>query len=425
MSASRQKNCNGCVQTKRRCDRRTPVCSRCVERGTLCVYNKSKEASRQDKNAVGPSPSPWTPSYPPFNTTGSLFDVGFLEGTPTDLQPEIGVDSIHQSGLDAVVSGDISMPTSMDFLPNVNSPCPDQWFIHNSEMAQLTERPSPNGGEVAGGFEKMAFCARFGPWNLYDPTTSLFYIVNRVKEFSAEIAARNTTPFLHRRLYHDYMPQCILSVFSTCVLYASRTPENTAMVIKALSHNARELVDNESRRVTLPPVEKLARAQALFLYQMIRLFDGDVTLRAQGERDIALLKKWLGELCHIRDNLGDLVLLEQASIREQPPIEWEKWIFAECVRRTVLVAYAALNLYELLKDPTYREIDSPWNYAHRWTLGRSLWEATSTSEFSRAWKESSHSVIVNFSLGNFAEKGIEPGEIDGFAEMILKLHTIE
>ncbi len=96
-----------------------------------------------------------------------------------------------------------------------------------------------------------------------------------------------------------------------------------AMVMRALSDSAREFVEAEAYNVVPTPIEKLARSQALFLYQIIRLFDGDVTLRVQGEKDMGLLKTWLGELCRIRDNLGDLALLEYASVREQSPVEWE------------------------------------------------------------------------------------------------------
>lgn len=95
------------------------------------------------------------------------------------------------------------------------------------------------------------------------------------------------------------------------------------MVMKAISDSARELVDAETYRVVPTPVEKLARSQTLFLYLIIRLFDGDVTLRAQGEKDIGLLKTWLSELCRIRDNLGDLALLDSALVKDQSPAEWE------------------------------------------------------------------------------------------------------
>ena len=161
------------------------------------------------------------------------------------------------------------------------------------------------------------------PWHLYDSKTPLHYVVTRVKGFTADVATRNATPFLHRYLYRDHTPQCILSCFTANVLYANRTPENTAMVMRALQSRVSELVDAEAGRVVARPVEKLACTQALFLYQIIRLLDGDVILRAQGERDIPLLQTWLGDLCRVRENLGDLAQLGNSVMRNQPPREWE------------------------------------------------------------------------------------------------------
>lgn len=95
------------------------------------------------------------------------------------------------------------------------------------------------------------------------------------------------------------------------------------MVIRALHATVKELVEGEACRTVVTPVEKLARTQALFLYQIIRMLDGDVILRAQGERDVPLLFKWVGELCRLRENLGDLAQLEDGIVRKQPPQEWE------------------------------------------------------------------------------------------------------
>jgi hypothetical protein len=161
------------------------------------------------------------------------------------------------------------------------------------------------------------------PWHLYDSKTPLHYIVARVKGFTTDVVARNATPFLHRYLYRDLTPQCILSCFTANVLYANRTQANTAMVMRVLHSSVRELVDAEAGRVIATPVEKLARTQALFLYQIICLLDGDVILRAQGERDIPLLQTWLADLCKVRENLGDLAQLGDSVMRKQPPGEWE------------------------------------------------------------------------------------------------------
>lgn len=158
------------------------------------------------------------------------------------------------------------------------------------------------------------------PWHLYDPKSPLHSTVNRVKQFTKDVATENSAPFLHRYLYRSHTPQCILSCFTTCVLYNNRTPANTAMVIRALHGNVRELLDNETGRTTVTPTEKLARAQALFLYQIMRLFDENITLRSQAEMDMPVLETWLGELCKIRENLGDL---EDDGARHQKPVEWE------------------------------------------------------------------------------------------------------
>jgi len=158
---------------------------------------------------------------------------------------------------------------------------------------------------------------------LYDPTTPLYHLANRIKSFTSGAAERNATPFMHRYLYKDHTPSCILECFSINVLYSNRNPANMAMVMRALHHNVGDLVRTERGRATSTVAQKLARTQALFLYQVIRLFDGDITLRAQGEADIPLLQAWLGELCRVRDNLGDLEGTAQSAVVMQPPKDWE------------------------------------------------------------------------------------------------------
>ncbi|GAW14269.1 hypothetical protein ANO14919_036690 [Xylariales sp. No.14919] len=425
-SASRQKNCNGCVQAKRRCDRRTPICSRCAEKSMACVYKKSKTANRRGKNTreltpctealAFESPGCSLPIVP-----GLSFDLNYPENIPTGFQPAVAAEHVPQSNHNATPSSDIFMENLLRCIADENFPSSDQWLV-TAEEDHSSERPAtPADEEVVMAYQKMDACAKLDTWHAYDPKTPLYYILNRVKEFTGELAAKNTTPFIHGYLYHNHKPQCMISCFTTCVLYASRTPTNMHMVMRAMSDSVREFVDTESSRVLLTPIEKLARSQTLFLYQIIRLFDGDVTLRAQGEKDIELLKTWLGELCRIRDNLGDLVRLEYASARRQPPVQWEKWVFAECVRRTILISYAVLNLYELLKDLGYMDPSRPWDIVHRWTIGRALWEASNPTEFQRAWYESSHFIIANFTLENFIENG-KADDVDEFAEIFLNVY---
>jgi hypothetical protein len=116
------------------------------------------------------------------------------------------------------------------------------------------------------------------------------------------------------------------------------------MVMRVLHSSVRELVDTEAGRVVATPAEKLARAQTLFLYQIIRLFDGDVILRAQGEKDMPLLQTWLGDLCRMRGHLGDLAEFENGVVRKQPPkIEWEVSCSPRSLRVSLLTSLAAVR----------------------------------------------------------------------------------
>lgn len=56
LQRSRQKNCNGCVTAKRRCDRRTPVCSRCVEKMIPCSYGKPAASASSSSSHSGGRP---------------------------------------------------------------------------------------------------------------------------------------------------------------------------------------------------------------------------------------------------------------------------------------------------------------------------------------------------------------------------------
>lgn len=42
---SRQRSCNACVRSKRRCDKRTPQCTRCAERSLPCLYHPAASSS--------------------------------------------------------------------------------------------------------------------------------------------------------------------------------------------------------------------------------------------------------------------------------------------------------------------------------------------------------------------------------------------
>lgn len=61
-----------------------------------------------------------------------------------------------------------------------------------------------------------------------------------------------------------------------------------------------------------------------------------------------------------------------------------------------------------------------WNYVHRWTIARALWNASSAFAFRRLWQDTPQYIIENYSLELFIQNGSRE-DLDEFAELFLTL----
>lgn len=66
----------------------------------------------------------------------------------------------------------------------------------------------------------------------------------------------------------------------------------------------------------------------------------------------------------------------------------------------------------------------PWAFTHRWTLCRPLWEASSSLEFNRLWKETPQFIISNYSFDTFLKQG-RADDVDDFAEVLMTVSVAE
>ncbi|KAH6693751.1 hypothetical protein F5X68DRAFT_46838 [Plectosphaerella plurivora] len=421
MHSTRQKNCHNCIQSKRKCDRRSPRCGRCAEKNAICTYGKAR--ARGNPMAFLPSPSTLadtsagvSPHYPvPWLDPTFTVDMDILGDLGFDLQaPEAPYAHTHpaQTSLDIPVEMfDVNSNDAAHFAT------PTTCTREDPKPSECNpQRPgSPVGEAVMKCYESMGdTCRDYQAWHQYEPRTPLHFILGRVKSFAKNMADHNATVFMHRTLYLESMPSCIFECFSACLLYSKRSESNTGMVLRTIQTNAQSLIDKERSNFVIAPCQQLSRTQALFMYEVIRLFDGDVYLRAQGEKDLPLLQEWLQDLCNIRDNLG-----HSTGQPGQTPPEWKKWVFDESLRRTVVVAYSVISLYEMMKKPGQTISDpGPWALIQRWMLGASLWKASCPIEFSQKWKQGKHFVIENYAFDQFLAEG-SADEIDEMAEMLL------
>ncbi|RYP76156.1 hypothetical protein DL771_001980 [Monosporascus sp. 5C6A] len=263
-------------------------------------------------------------------------------------------------------------------------------------------------------------CVDYQPWQATDPSTKIGYVLKLFKNLHVTFAREYCAPHIHRYLYKDHMPQFILQAFSVCMLYTNKTDANRGIILRVLHDNVTTLLAS-SGATTLTPLEKLARVQVLIFYQTIRMFDGDITLGQQAGNDFKWLQSWIGDLCGLRDNLVDSVYLNDAALGDRPPQSWERWIFAESLRRTVIMGYVLKALWDLLKGGESEDAGVVWAQAHRWTLSGHLWNAPGSFEFFRAWREKPLWIVSSFKFEEFAKTGTGD-DLDEFAQHFLTLY---
>lgn len=137
-----------------------------------------------------------------------------------------------------------------------------------------------------------------------------------MKGYPGTFGEENGTSWMHKRLYGDKMPSSIQACFTASSLYSNMTTTNKISVFRVLCQSLEDLKRAQSDKT---PQEQLARVQSLFLYQIIGLFDGDVTLRSNADRNMLLLQDWVDELCNIRENLT----AAESTNKLNPPPSWE------------------------------------------------------------------------------------------------------
>ncbi|KAF7545898.1 hypothetical protein G7Z17_g8818 [Cylindrodendrum hubeiense] len=206
----------------------------------------------------------------------------------------------------------------------------------------------------------------------------------------------------------------MLAAFSAATAYAGRTPQNKGWVYKLVSEAAREIHREGERADT--PAERVARVQALVILDSIRMFDGDVALRAATERETPQFLAWLSSLKELKDELEAGISPEVLMSRDRPPASWENWVLLESVRRTVMMAFSFICISYILKsqEPPC-EIMEP---CISFTVSRHLWEAPSSVAFFQSWH---HKPQYCVSEMDFKEVWMHarPDDVDDFAKLML------
>ncbi|KAI1280060.1 hypothetical protein F5Y07DRAFT_357186, partial [Xylaria sp. FL0933] len=341
---SRQRSCNACAKSKRRCDKALPACGRCVKQRYPCSYvgrGQTWMAFGDDTCGLNSSARP----------------AAVPDPFPTMLEPN----------LDLMPNTTFQLNSDFDSLlasgPGNSGVSADAWPYQFTEIGSSSQEKALTRKD----YTKMAIrCDDYAPWHLADPSTKSALTMSFMKKFHVTFAHDNSTPYIHRYLYKDNMPRWVLQAYTMCLLYTNQSATNRAMVLRVLHDDVNELKTTASN-ITLKPQEKLARVHALIFYQTIRMFDGDITLGQQVDDDMALLDSWNNDLCKVKDNLDD-VDDAASTTGEHQPESWERWIFTESLRRTCIMCICVQKFWELLKTRTKAADIGNMRFIHRWTL---------------------------------------------------------
>ncbi|KAK9368231.1 transcription factor gsfR2 [Lipomyces kononenkoae] len=373
----RRKSCKNCIKSKRRCDLGIPTCTRCRQRQIQCSY-----PSRSDRNTIIPfdeqrpcggdavlsEPAIDNPPQLPerdssvYNTQ-SIFTVG-CESLPCVLQGQ-------QNGLGDMMQSTFALTdTSLDIVQQT----PDMLVPSRRRSFEFT------------------FAAI---------SSRLQFSIEQIVVTPRQMVLENQTPWCHPRLYIDFMPRSMQDALACCALYLAKNHINAQIIFSIIEAKVTDLL---AAPEPITAIELLARTQALILYQIIRLFDGDIlAMAAAATTSSALEAATLALMPHVE--FYDTSIMEEGGMLELCPMTstkkfWQSWVFQESARRTLLFSFFFLQMYRLLSENKPVRCGECKLYVYpSWTLSAHLWNAQSALDFAIAWTDKKHFVVTkkNFS----------------------------
>jgi hypothetical protein len=355
MPAPRRKSCFNCVKSKRRCDLETPNCSRCKSRGFVCDYG---DAPANGENGIATSPlqaGPGAMTNDPLLVDPSRLGKTYESNQTTNIStPDLQLPSLP----DGTLSWSDLMTDVDDFIVS------DSVWDHPIE-----ERPITEGA-------------------IYQART--VFAMKQLKTWPRIFLERGHNAFIHRHLFQEGLSEPLLDAMGVCALYYGKNDENEPLAFQDISRKVQRLV--EDHQTWSSPTDQLASLQTLILYNIIRLFDGDIRLRADAELSDPVLATWTEQL---KTRIQPLPTGNSPS--SQPiTTDWHNWIFAESVRRTVLVSFMLRGIYMFLKQgwDDFSGDVNPLTF----TAQSALWNAPSQFQWQEACRECPHFTVA---IGNW------------------------
>ncbi|KAL7940869.1 hypothetical protein V8C42DRAFT_336347 [Trichoderma barbatum] len=369
---SRRRNaCIPCTQAKRRCDKGLPACQRCIERETPCQYPSTRPYARRQvrepKAAERSELSPRDALRRHTKTTATVV---------RDLKPTDDLDCARQ--VEDVWDEEI---LSLNLRSSVDAQA-SSWFLGAETWAIDPIHPEPP-------IEVPRL--RMSDLKLFS---------QQVRRWLLQWVQQGHCPFLHGQLYAETgLPPCLMDAFTAVAVYETKNNRNEELIMGIIDEKANGLLSSQpleadpvvgSAPSHLQTVHHLARVQALFIYQFLRLFDGDIRQRALGEACIPTLTEWNSRLWEsanvdacLQTSCGFDGLFSQdftygGGDNDASGGQWRDWLLSESIRRIWIVGSYLQCAYLAIRDGQAACVGGI-----TFTARRGLWEAQSAATWMR------------------------------------------
>lgn len=169
-------------------------------------------------------------------------------------------------------------------------------------------------------------------------TEQVDFTICQFKTCITQLVHSTPLPFIHPSSYQTTVPQEYQDLLGVSAMYLQKNAENQQTIFAMLDRSVSRLLLGASSWTV---EELLLATQALVVYQIIRLFDGDVRQRANAERHLLVLHAWTNRLREETNSAGPCLLVKPT---------YERWVMIESARRTVLISVMLQAIYSLTKD---------------------------------------------------------------------------
>ncbi|KPM39241.1 hypothetical protein AK830_g7315 [Neonectria ditissima] len=375
--------CTACTNSKRRCTKQFPTCQRCKTKGLECSYPATRR----------------TAGDPPEMRSLMAGEMAFLMPPGNDAPLDVDIP-----GLDGILSAFDTQTRALETACNPGERADtstDLWFVawDSWDVEHLPPGQTPQ-------------------W--FGEETLKAYVTT-VQGWFKQWVTEDHCPLVHRQLYRMYMPRCIQDAYTALTAYLNKTPSTQDTVFRIIEDRVNQLIREQTAQppldfAVLTLADHAARVQALLMFQSIRLFDGDIRMRARAETQIPLLTSWNEQMWQrITAEMRTADPSSVAAVGIGPPWgSWKTWIFAESVRRTWLTTNILQGVYTTMKDGY-----SACPGGIYCTFGNELWNSSSEHEWEKRVAQGKDVLFMQSLNINDLFEGAKPSHVDEFGHAVM------